>query len=261
MKRESFVCKNIPQNYNNAGFTLAEVLITLAIIGVVATMVIPNLVYNYQRKQYSVAIKKTYSQIMLAMNKMTTDYGCPNDLACTGLFSSGNNSITLKNAFEDYFKTVKSCDDSADCLTVKKQHRNYDASDTAGSYLSSFSAFITADGTSIFFENYALYGSMFYNCAYTNDSKTKNLSKVCARLYVDINGDKAPNCFGRDIFGFYLSNGNGAFLYPQGGREDGTNGSAWWNYNNSKLCSSENSDKEGIYCSGRIVENSWEMDY
>jgi prepilin-type N-terminal cleavage/methylation domain-containing protein len=41
-------------------FTLAEVLITLAIIGVVAALSIPSVVRNYQETQYKVAYKSLF---------------------------------------------------------------------------------------------------------------------------------------------------------------------------------------------------------
>lgn len=40
------------------GFTLAEVLITLGIIGVVAAMTIPTLMTNYQKKSTATQLKK-----------------------------------------------------------------------------------------------------------------------------------------------------------------------------------------------------------
>ena len=46
-----------------SAFTLAEVLITLGIIGVVAALTIPSLISNYQDKQFKTAYKKAYSDI------------------------------------------------------------------------------------------------------------------------------------------------------------------------------------------------------
>ena len=46
---------------SKSGFTLAEVLITLGVIGVVAAMTMPSLVAHYKEKQTVVALKKFYS--------------------------------------------------------------------------------------------------------------------------------------------------------------------------------------------------------
>ena len=59
-----------------AAFTLAEVLITLGIIGIVAAMTIPTLISEYQDKQFKTAYKKAYSDLnqvllqSLAYNEM-----------------------------------------------------------------------------------------------------------------------------------------------------------------------------------------------
>jgi len=45
---------------NKKGFTLAEVLITLGIIGVVASLTIPTLMANYQKVQYVTGLKRAY---------------------------------------------------------------------------------------------------------------------------------------------------------------------------------------------------------
>ena len=42
-------------------FTLAEVLITLGIIGVVAAMTMPTVIKNYQKKQDATQMRKTYA--------------------------------------------------------------------------------------------------------------------------------------------------------------------------------------------------------
>ena len=58
----------------NLGFTLAEVLLTLGIIGVVAAMTIPMLITNYQKKQVAAQLKESYSVFQQAVNfpKMIT---------------------------------------------------------------------------------------------------------------------------------------------------------------------------------------------
>ena len=46
---------------NKNGFTLAEVLITLGIIGVVASMTLPVLIQNNKNKEVESRLKKVYS--------------------------------------------------------------------------------------------------------------------------------------------------------------------------------------------------------
>ena len=61
----------------SAAFTLAEVLITLGIIGVVAAITLPTLINETQRKQDGVKIKKFYSVMQHQMQHcMQHNIGC-----------------------------------------------------------------------------------------------------------------------------------------------------------------------------------------
>ena len=57
------------------GFTLAEVLITLGIIGIVAAMTIPSLVANYRKKQFQSGLNKGYSVLLQALDRYKEDNG------------------------------------------------------------------------------------------------------------------------------------------------------------------------------------------
>lgn len=61
-------------NFKRAGFTLAEVLITLGIIGVVAAMTIPNLIANTRSSQYRSAFKKAVSTLSQAARMSEAQY-------------------------------------------------------------------------------------------------------------------------------------------------------------------------------------------
>jgi len=57
-------------SYKKSGFTLAEVLITLGIIGTVAAMTIPTLMMNYQKQVWESKLKKIYSVTTNACERM-----------------------------------------------------------------------------------------------------------------------------------------------------------------------------------------------
>lgn len=59
----------------NLGFTLAEVLITLGIIGVVAAMTMPSLIANHNKRVVETRLKKFYSSINQAIKMAELDYG------------------------------------------------------------------------------------------------------------------------------------------------------------------------------------------
>ena len=60
--------------FNKEGFTLAEVLITLGIIGVVAAMTIPNLMTNIQGIRVRAQLKKTISTLNQAVRLNVANY-------------------------------------------------------------------------------------------------------------------------------------------------------------------------------------------
>ena len=89
------------------GFTLAEVLITLGIIGVVAALTIPTLINNYQKQEYVVGLKKAYAEFNQALAQFANDNGCPGDLKCTGFFETTSSSDDFANEIGKYFKGAK----------------------------------------------------------------------------------------------------------------------------------------------------------
>ena len=57
------------------GFTLAEVLITIGIIGVVAALTLPGLIQNYRKKVISTKLEKTYSEFAQVFKNAEVDNG------------------------------------------------------------------------------------------------------------------------------------------------------------------------------------------
>ena len=81
--------------YNNQrGFTLAEILITLEIIGIVTEITIPTLVQNVKRKDTTAKLKKFYSIMGQAITLSENEYGALNDLL---------EANADKNKVEDWF--------------------------------------------------------------------------------------------------------------------------------------------------------------
>uniref|UniRef100_UPI0040269FDB prepilin-type N-terminal cleavage/methylation domain-containing protein n=1 Tax=Candidatus Stercorousia sp. TaxID=3048886 RepID=UPI0040269FDB len=54
-------------------FTLAEVLVTLGIIGVVSAMTVPTLMQNYQKKSYVTQLHKVYNELHHSIVQLMTD--------------------------------------------------------------------------------------------------------------------------------------------------------------------------------------------
>ena len=236
------------------GFTLAEVLITLAVVGVVAAMTIPTLVVSYQKQQYVAGLKKAYTQAYQSIINLTTNLGCAGDLKCTNLFSSftvdadpdsdpdGYDDEFMDkykqglqgfgDAFANYFKVLKNCGTaSTDCFESVVSY-TYDGKVKVGIPLGY--SFINQDGTAL------MVTSWHNDC---------NDSNFCGELYIDVNGpNKPPNSMGRDIFAYNL--GKTHFLWPLPWRD--ITGAP-------RYCYPGNTHGES--CASRIMEDGWQMNY
>ena len=71
----AFSSKDVSELGSKWGFTLAEVLITLGIIGVVAALTIPQVVQNYQKQATATALKKAYSELNQGLQRSMVDNG------------------------------------------------------------------------------------------------------------------------------------------------------------------------------------------
>lgn len=258
------------------GFTIAEVLITLTIIGIVASLTIPTLINDYQKKQYVIALKKTYSQWNQALQQIAVDNGCVGDLACTKLFSTGKTTQTLGDEIVKYFKIAKNCKtrqttNQDDCW-AKDTLSNYDGSYGATSHTNYNSydnyKFLTLDNVSVSLSNSFAQIPALSDCKSGSNGRhiTGHMDQACAFISFDINGPKKPNIEGRDTFSFWITNGKGPLLYPVNGYDtnqywkEGSPPLPWEPEGESTPYCSEQ-DKMGSRCTARIIEEGWEMNY
>ena len=100
------------RNDRNA-FTLAEVLITLGIIGVVAALTLPSLITNIQNKGFAERLIKIYSTIGQATLSVSQEFGEePKNWPFT-IYSDGKDnaeSLTIVSLYQKYLKGIKVCD-------------------------------------------------------------------------------------------------------------------------------------------------------
>ena len=210
---------------------MAETLITLTIIGVIAAMTIPTLVSKYQKHTYVTGLKKAYSTLSNAMALAM------HDDEVWEYYSDGNIDWerSKENIIKKYMKVVKTCEypNLGDCVEMNDYGRP----------IQTYTNIIYATADSMTWNNY---------------------------INVDKKKKKGPNEWGRDIFAFSIANANrngvaqgtvmpyGSKLYAKYYNDD----SYYWNNNpNSPLCTTEivNSDGkkewgDAMYCTGRVLE-------
>ena len=163
------------------GFTLAEVLITLGIIGVVAAMTIPGLLAKYKSHQLRSRFFKSYSTIQQVFKYMQED-----DVS---IDPSTYAHATFYKTFANYLQGVTDCGNygnkcfGVELRTVVNNNLSKKQSKDLYYYLDD-GVLLLSDGTVLLFENLSL-----SRCFIT----------------VDLNGYyNPPNSFGHDLFTFQL---------------------------------------------------------
>ena len=186
-----------------AGFTLAEVLITLGIIGIVASLTLPSVINNYKRKQLEVAFKRSSSTLMNALNQTAIEAGYSNyrDLIVCDYVVQDKDSASCVLGNQELFKELNAIFESK--LNIVKKISWYDLQNS-----NKFS-YQTYNGAKNFNYNF-LYGmerdrSMFVlndGTVITPISFHKHNPHEIS-LSFDTNGlNKGPNRLGYDIFIF-----------------------------------------------------------
>jgi len=211
-------------------FTLAEVLITLAIIGVVAAITIPNVIKNYQKHVYATRLKKDYNIITNSLNKAMADDGV-DDFFNTefGKAITENSQDDIETNMNKYFKNFVMLNDSD----------GYNYSSKAFANRPDYRSNVNINWCS-------------GNVCFDLPDATFYIKRSGGNLlvYVDTNGFKQkPNQAGKDFFSFYLDKN----LKPVGsfGFYHGTD-------HNHNICHSHAYERG---CFFNVMNNGWEIKY
>ena len=215
-----------------SGFTLAEVLITLGIIGVVAAMTIPGLMTHFQQEQTVTKLKKALSVINQAYRLSYDDVGEPENALKLGA------DEYFKTYWAPYIKILSYCKKPEDC----GYNSNYPWKYINGQKFDS--ALIFPNTRTTF---YSMDGILYSIFTTGGDLKTPLYD-----INVDINGGAGPNKVGRDVFMFTRVQEDGGGVRPKG-----------YNLSDSDLkkhCSKSNRSAGSVYCAERIRRAGWKID-
>lgn len=198
--------KNLPSQRVKAGFTLAEVLITLGIIGVVAAMTIPNLIQNQQEKATIAKLNRVYSILSQSYLKAVDEYGTPSGWGLQNDCGNGNspcnkvgNTNWFDKQFRPYVKLAQVCADGYGCFKDDYVY-NLDGSKYWSSKIDRqrhYFKFVLMDGTSMMLKNSSS------DCS--RNWGQNSFSRSCGHIIVDLDGKNGRNTFGRDVFMFVMT--------------------------------------------------------
>lgn len=223
--------------FKSYAFTLAEVLITLGIIGIVAAILLPNVVGMYKRKVYSNMLKKNFVEINHAFEQLESD-----GIDFVTMLYDGEYNKFIEEFFFPKFSGAKLFPEA------------YFGNSMCGGPTSQ--AQYLWRGSNKQKVTSGAFSSTPVKSVQTNSGACISIWEYWNKPYitVDINGpQKKTNTIGMDVFMFYIDK-NG-FLRPHG---YGMQISSILNN-----CPDNPSDfgTGGHYCTARILLDNWEMKY
>lgn len=180
------------------GFTLAEVLITLGIIGVVAALMLPFIKDYSDKLSYASKLKKNYSVLSNAALELKSDKGgyisfSSNQSMPTDLMSK----LSFQKTYDGWpYGHPK---DTNFWYQTPIYYLNNTVMFNDPSDMSTYAGGgILQDGTLV---SIMSLGGSTMNCSYN----VYGLGNECADILIDVNGANPPNTLGRDIFRLILT--------------------------------------------------------
>lgn len=226
------------------GFTLAEVLITLGVIGVIAAITLPSVIKHYQQQVTVNQLKKAYSEFSQALHKAEVDNGLMETWDFAYLTTPLEKATYFgENYLFPYIKTVEKCIPSSNKCWADE------ITNVSGNLLGNTSYISNSKQTRVSFVTASGYSGFFW----------LNGGGLGMWYWIDINGpQKGPNKIGRDIFAFQTwwgSNSGGKF----------SSAAIVNNLTRDEMitqgCSSKNSTSynDGQYCGVLIMYDGWKI--
>ena len=219
-----------------AAFTLAEVLITLGIIGVVAAMTMPSLIANYQKQQIVAQLKREYNVVSNALRAAQADNGDTENWELGNVGTIQSASDFADNYLLPYLTVLKKCgtDISGGCAY---EYSYLNGASTSS--LTNYARFILNDGAMVFVATES--NPVFPKLIYIN---------------IDINGNKKPNKAGKDYFVFAVALETTEDRYKPTGRLNAS-GQSQTRENILSDINGCSKNARGIYCAALIIKDGW----
>ena len=220
---------------SKSAYTLAETLIVLVVVGVVASITMPLVTASHQKEATLTRLKKAFSALSQTTNRAIADNG-PVSTWVLGQNRNPNHAKLFINTYlAPYLSMMGEPATFAEGTWSNKKYFK-ELNNTTKAFDSAYVRFYLNDGTSV-------------------TSRIDNNSRLI--MYIDINGDKKPNKVGRDIFevNYCISLSSqcrfrGKFIADaeQNSREELMSTNSDYNCNKRK---------SGYRCMALIMKDSW----
>ncbi len=201
---------------------MAEVLITLGIIGIVAAMTLPALLGKYKEVVMINKLKRAYSELIAAMDMTRAKMGLT---SYEELFPTDMSAAEQFDGFIQNLQLIERCSASntkgcGGVYHVKFKRRTNDGKGNIakGQLVGTSERAVLADGTLVWFGKRNNSGGCMHT--YTTYKKDENGNDIlddndepiivthqaeqCAEIFFDLDGPKGQNQFGYDSYSFHI---------------------------------------------------------
>ena len=206
-------------------FTMAEILLSLTIIGVVAAITLPSLTGNINERTWNTQRKALYARFSQAIPLM----GAINGYADGETFISAGlnkvlkiNNVCDSEHLEDCGIPSKITTLNAGIYSVPSPFTLQELNEKFVSYSDSFGSYDQSDVEAVGFETQGGESIMLFympNCQAEMGETSDHFvqPKICVNMIYDLNGNKGPNTIGKDMgvmSVLYPSDSNVVMPYP-----------------------------------------------
>ena len=206
------------------GFTLAEVLVTLTLIGIVATLTLPALMTNIQRQQAGPALMRAIATLDTAnallfaeQDTLTFSEACPN----------------YKDCFDRFIRQRIGADNGG----LSRAYDDFPGSEWTNSSNPLTNGYTTKNGFIYYIDRSSFSGGR-------------------VDVYIDVNGLRGPNMYCKDVFRVRVSDEDGK-VYAEGSKAN-----PWGNAGDWENGGADSTGvREGRACAGSIVDNGGRVIY
>ena len=226
-------------------FTIAEILITLGLIGVVAAVTIPTIVNHAHRKGYLSLLQKTYSSVSIGVSMLMAEE-MAFDLEKTYLTEDSGGLEGIGRFLKTNFNVIKDCgvkDEEHPSQCLGSEYVNLEGSPVA--YIPplrpSYCVMIGSGETICMYQYMTNHDAKYERTEEVDHSAHGNFSVV-----IDVNGPVKPNQSGIDLFTFDIYT-------------DGKVTESYYTQRPERCFEAGNDYASG--CFSRVKDNGWKFDY
>ena len=194
----TYLPTNLLTRKRRVAFTLAEVLITLGVIGVVAAITIPTIAKNYYKHTVEVQLAKTYEELKEAIIKSELD---------NGSYRYWNYNMNKREFVQKYIMPYldENYEPCNKCFKNKRFWYTPNGTYFSAGHINSAPMYKYNGRSIVLYQHYEEVGTD-RSPVFNPEAWNYHSLSMFVQFFIDVDGDKGPSIMGKDVFTFSLLN-------------------------------------------------------